>query len=71
MYKQEERQRKKAEPDVGAQSHDPEIMTCAEIKSWMLNQLSHPGTQEIISFKSDTGDIQHSKAGAIQILERA
>ena len=37
MYKQEERQRKKAEPDVGAQSHDPEIMTCAEIKSQMLN----------------------------------
>ena len=27
-----------------ARSHDPEIMTWAEIKSWMLNQFSHPGT---------------------------
>ena len=27
----------------GAWSHDPEIMTWAEIKSWMLNRLSHPG----------------------------
>ena len=28
-------------PDV--QFHDPEIMTWAETKSWMLNQQSHPG----------------------------
>ena len=27
----------------GAQSHDPGIMTWAEIKSWTLSQLSHPG----------------------------
>lgn len=27
-----------------AQSHDPEIMTQAEIKSQMLNRLSHSGT---------------------------
>ena len=27
----------------GARSHDPEIMTWAEIKSWTLNQLSLPG----------------------------
>lgn len=27
----------------GARALDPEIMTCAETKSWELNQLSHPG----------------------------
>jgi len=26
-----------------AQSHDPEIITRAEIKSWVLHQPSHPG----------------------------
>ena len=26
----------------GARSHNPKIITPAEIKSWMLNQLSHP-----------------------------
>ena len=28
----------------GAWSHDPGIITWAEIKSWMLNWLTHPGT---------------------------
>ena len=28
----------------GTQSHDPEIVTWAKIKSQRLNQLSHPGT---------------------------
>ena len=28
---------------LGAQSHDHEIMTWAEIKSWLLDQLSHLG----------------------------
>ena len=31
------------EPDMTLLSHDPEIMTRAEIKSRTLNQLSHPG----------------------------
>ena len=30
------------EPDSGAQSHNPEITTWAETKSWTLNQLCHP-----------------------------
>lgn len=33
---------------VCAQSHDPEIMIWAEIKSQMLNQLSHPGTPALL-----------------------
>ena len=32
-----------AEPDMGLSLNNPEIMTSAEIKSWMLNWLSHPG----------------------------
>ena len=28
-----------------AQSYNPEIMISAEMESWMLNQLSHPGAQ--------------------------
>lgn len=28
---------------VRAQSHDPELTAWDEIKSWTLNQLSHPG----------------------------
>ena len=28
---------------MGAPSHNPEIMTCAEIKGWVLYGLSHPG----------------------------
>jgi len=31
----------------GAQSHDPEIMTLAKIKSWMLNWINHPGTPKL------------------------
>ena len=30
----------------GAQFHDSEIMTWAEIKNWWLNPLSHPGTSK-------------------------
>ena len=29
--------------------HDAEIKTWAEIKSWILNQLSHPGTPSILT----------------------
>ena len=29
-----------------ARSHDPEIMTLAETKNWMLNQLCHPAAPE-------------------------
>ena len=35
-----------------AQSHDPEIMTWAEIKSWMLNWQSHPNSSEIYNFSN-------------------
>ena len=31
----------------GAQSHHQEVNTSMEIKSWRLNQLSHPGAPEI------------------------
>ena len=34
-----------------AQSHDPEIMTRAKIKSQMLNCWSHPGTRDIEYFQ--------------------
>ena len=34
------------EPCVGLELNDHEIMTRAEIKSWMLNQLSHSGAPE-------------------------
>ena len=30
----------------GAEPHDPEINTRAEIKSQILNRLSHPGTRQ-------------------------
>ena len=33
----------RAEPDAGLDLMNYEIMTWAEIKSWTLNQLSHPG----------------------------
>ena len=33
-----------AEPDIGVRSHSSEITAWAKIKSWMLNQLNHPGT---------------------------
>ena len=29
-----------------AQTHEPEIMTWAKSKSWMLNRLSHPGAPQ-------------------------
>ena len=35
----------------GAQSHDPGIMTWAEIKTQTFNQLIHPGTPVVIPFK--------------------
>ena len=33
-----------AEPDVGLELMSREILTCTEIESRMLNQLSHPGS---------------------------
>ena len=33
------------------QSCDPEIMTKSKTKSWMLSQLSHPGTAKFMLFK--------------------
>ena len=35
---------------LGPRSHDPEIMTWAEIKSRMLNWVSHPGAPRICVF---------------------
>ena len=43
------RERIPGRPQHGAQSHDGEIMTWAEVKSLMLNQLSHPGTPVVSS----------------------
>ena len=40
-----------AEPDVGLEPTNHEIMTWAETKSWMLNQLSHPGAPEEVFLK--------------------
>ena len=40
--------------EAGAQSHDPEIMTGAEIKSWMLNRWKHPGTPSLPVFDQNT-----------------
>ena len=36
---------------LSARSHDHQIMTCAEIKNHMLNQLSHLGTPTKFNFK--------------------
>ena len=36
------------EPDVGLELMNHEIMIWAEIKSWMLNQLSHPGAPRLL-----------------------
>lgn len=35
-----------------AQPQDPEIMTRAQTKSGMLNELNHPGTPQIIRLKN-------------------
>ena len=56
---QRERERKKSSSRLptecgawcGALSQDPEIMTWAEIKSWPLNHLSHPGAPDVQLFK--------------------
>ena len=32
------------EPGSGLKLTDREIMTCVEVKSWTLNQVSHPAT---------------------------
>ena len=36
------------EPDVGLDPMNCELMTWPEIKSWMLNRLSHPGTPNLL-----------------------
>ena len=36
-------------------SQDPDIMTWAEIKSWTLNRLSHPGAPSVCYVKDDYG----------------
>ena len=45
------------EPSAGAGSPDPEITTWAEIKSWLLNWLSHSGApdMEILDAKTKKG----------------
>jgi len=37
-----------ADSKPSLEPHDPEILTRAEIKSWMLNQLSHPGAPRMV-----------------------
>ena len=32
-------------------SHNAEIMTLAEVKSWLLNRLSHPCAQSVVSYR--------------------
>ena len=37
----------RAEPHARAQSHNPEVIICAEIKSQIFSQPSHPGTPKV------------------------
>ena len=48
-----------SEPDVGLKLINYEIMIWAEIKSQMLNQLSHPGTPLRYFFEKATTGITH------------
>ena len=41
------------EPRAGLELTNREIMTGAKIKSWMLNQLSHPGAPSAAIFKNE------------------
>ena len=44
----------------GSGSHNPEIMTWAEIKSGMLNRLSHPGAPHFSSYQTAEHLLQKS-----------
>ena len=39
-----------AEPGTGLELTNCEVMTSAEIKNWMLNQLSYPGASRSTDF---------------------
>ena len=43
-----------AEPDLGLDFMNHEIMTCAEIKNWTLHQLSYPGASSRLFLLSYT-----------------
>ena len=47
----------------GAQSQDPEIMTWAEIKCQLLNQLSHPGNPKVDTFEMNENINFQQKTG--------
>ena len=53
-----------AEPDVGFDLMNHEILTWAKIKSQMINWLSHPGTPTLLSFKGHQWLILSEKHGA-------
>ena len=46
----------------GAWSGAHEIMTWAQIKSWMLNRLSHPGAPEYVYFYSERRLTDHQES---------
>ena len=48
-----------AQSPTGAQSHNPEIMTWAEIKSWMLNQLSPPSPPGDVDWTATNSAVEH------------
>ena len=48
-----------AGPSVGLKLTNPEIMTWAEINSWMLNWLSHPGTPSLPFFEVILQPLSH------------
>ena len=47
-----------AEPNVGLDLTNHEIMTSAEIKSQMLNRLSHPGIPDLFKCVGGGGDLK-------------
>ena len=53
-----------------AQSHNHEIMTWAEIKSWRLNWLSHPGTPKNNFYKEEQSLRTHLNSRLTVLLSK-
>ena len=53
----------------GAQSHSPEVMTWAEIKSQMPNRLSHPGAPRARKFVEHLGSQERSISHIQTVIE--
>ena len=49
------------ESDAGLELTNHDIMTWAEIKSWMLNWLSHPGARQILNILSIHQNVSFQK----------